>query len=106
MHPPRGEQAGQAARRQATPRVPAAREYQANNVLVEVVGGGKRVARRTMPTSCRPGQRELRPGQGAARQDPRRCPKVYVKVYAMTGRRAKFYKDGYTDLRGRSTTPR
>ena len=32
----------------------------------------------------------------------RPLPRVYVKVYAqLPGGRSKFYKDGYTDLRGR-----
>ena len=32
----------------------------------------------------------------------RSIPKTYVKVYAMLGNgQVKFYKDGYTDLRGR-----
>ncbi len=34
-------------------------------------------------------------------KDGRALPKVYVKVYAMTGSGPKFYKDGYTDLRGK-----
>ena len=33
--------------------------------------------------------------------DERALPKVYVKVYAMTGSGPQFYKDGYTDLRGK-----
>ena len=35
-------------------------------------------------------------------QSKKPVPKVYVKVYAQTaGGEVKFYKDGYTDLRGR-----
>jgi hypothetical protein len=34
-------------------------------------------------------------------QDGRPLPTAYVKVYAMTGSGPQFYKDGYTDLRGK-----
>ena len=34
-------------------------------------------------------------------QDGRPLPTTYVKVYALTKSGPKFYKDGYTDLRGK-----
>jgi hypothetical protein len=41
-------------------------------------------------------------GQVKVTAGDRPVPKAYVKVYArMADRSVKFYKDGYTDLRGR-----
>ena len=34
-------------------------------------------------------------------KDGRALPATYVKVYALTGSGPKFYKNGYTDLRGK-----
>jgi hypothetical protein len=78
------------------------REYRAKNVLVEVVGGGKR---RTEAIYANELQTTVSENFGILtvrhEKDQRALPKVYVKVYAMTNLGPKFYKDGYTDLRGK-----
>lgn len=73
------------------------------NVLVEVVGAGRRKTRThhsnrfNVALSENYGRLEVR--------DPvagKPVPKSYVKVYArVTGGQVRFLKDGYTDLRGR-----
>ena len=77
-------------------------EYQAKNVLVEVIGGGKKRSKAVYANELRTALSENF-GILSVRhaKDDRPLPKVYVKVYAMTGGGAKFYKDGYTDLRGK-----
>ena len=81
---------------------PLPNEYQAKNVLVEVVGGGKRRSAAVYANELRAtvsenfGMLTIRHAK-----DDRPLPTVYVKVYVMTGTGAKFYKDGYTDLRGK-----
>ena len=72
--------------------------------MVEVVAGGH--AQRSQAyyanDAGRAGDRDLRPGQVAHAKTRRPLPGVYVKVYAvMDDGEVKFYKDGYTDLRGR-----
>jgi hypothetical protein len=78
------------------------RDYQAKNVLVEVVGGGKK---RSQAVYANELQTIVSENFGILTvrhdKDGRPLPKVYVKVYVMTGDGAKFYKDGYTDLRGK-----
>ncbi len=73
------------------------------NVLIEITGGGQTRSQAYYSNAMRAtlsenyGQlRVTRDTDGAA------LPTVYVKVYArMKDGRVKFYKDGYTDLRGR-----
>jgi hypothetical protein len=78
------------------------RDYQAKNVLVEVVGGGKK---RSQAVYANELQTTVSENFGILtvrhNKDARPLSKVYVKVYVMTGAGAKFYKDGYTDLRGK-----
>jgi hypothetical protein len=78
------------------------RDYQAKNVLVEVVGGGKK---RSQAVYANELQTVVSENFGILTvrhdKDVRPLSKVYVKVYVMTNDGAKFYKDGYTDLRGK-----
>lgn len=78
-------------------------EFQSQNVLVEVRGGGL-VRRQRAFASSLAVQTVDNYGQlivtDANSKKP--LPKVYVKVYArLPGGAVRFHKDGYTDLRGR-----
>jgi hypothetical protein len=78
------------------------REFQGKNVLIEVVGGGKKRSQAIFANQLRTSVSEnfgILTVRHAA--DERPLPKVYVKVYAMTDAGPQFYKDGYTDLRGK-----
>lgn len=73
------------------------------NVLVEITGAGQ-----TRSQACYSGalRAQLVENEGQLRvtrdSDGIALPKVYVKVYArMSDGHVAFYKDGYTDLRGR-----
>lgn len=73
------------------------------NVIIEVVGGGKTRSlahyAHTMTVQMIENYGQLRVTQQATGKP---VPKAYVKVYArMADGQVKFYKDGYTDLRGR-----
>jgi hypothetical protein len=77
-------------------------EFAGKNVLVEAVGAGRRVAQAYYANDLKVqlveqyGRLQVhhaKTGQGLS--------KVYVKVYAKTPQGAKFFKDGYTDLRGK-----
>ena len=78
-------------------------EFEGENVLVEVVGAGIRKAQayysNTLDVQLAQNYGQLRvtetgdSGKGLSR--------VYVKVYAEIDGASKFYKDGYTDLRGK-----
>ncbi len=74
-----------------------------SNVLVEIVGEG--VARSQVYYSNALGVQVIENyGQLLVTQQDKQTPlaKVYVKVYArLQGGEVRFYKDGYTDLRGR-----
>ncbi|MFW5869393.1 MAG: hypothetical protein ACOCVI_00675 [Planctomycetota bacterium] len=77
--------------------------FRAANVLVEVTGGGVTRSKAYYANSLAVRMIENY-GQLQVLHDATRKPlaKVYVKVYArMTNGQVKFYKDGYTDLRGR-----
>jgi hypothetical protein len=78
------------------------REYQSKNVFVEVIGGGKKRSKAIYANELRT---EVSENFGILAvhhaKDDRPLPKTYVKVYAMTPNGPKFYKDGYTDLRGK-----
>ncbi len=78
------------------------REYQSKNVLVEIIGGGKKRSQAIYSNELHTVVSE-RYGLLTVRHagDNRPLPTTYVKVYALTGNGAKFYKDGYTDLRGK-----
>ena len=78
-------------------------EYQNRSVLVEAEAGGKRVARAVYANRM-----DIAVSDGYGRMQIREAgsdkvlPKVYVKVYLRAkGGAAAFYKDGYTDLRGK-----
>ena len=78
-------------------------ELRSRNVLVQIVGGGRTASEPyyantlTVTTSENYGHLLVR---SAATGKPE--PTVYVKVYArMQDGAVQFYKDGYTDLRGR-----
>jgi hypothetical protein len=78
-------------------------EFRNANVLVEIVAGGKRTSQPYYANSLAV-QVVENYGQVEVRQAESRKPlsKVYVKVYARKADgSAAFYKDGYTDLRGR-----
>lgn len=79
-------------------------EFEGENVLVELVGGGLRKA-----SAYYSNQLHLRMAANyghlqvmkADEKQPRPLPKTYVKVYAEVDGQPQFYKDGYTDLRGK-----
>ena len=88
-----------AGRRETTIPLPA--ELARRNVLVEVSAGGKTRAlpyyANAMDVRMMENYGQLRVADGG-----HPLPKVYVKVYArLADGSVKFYKDGYTDLRGR-----
>jgi hypothetical protein len=73
------------------------------NVMVEIVAGGKTRTQayysNSLAVAVMENYGQLRV---AAKDGGKALPKVYVKVYArMRGGQVEFYKDGYTDLRGR-----
>ncbi len=79
------------------------KEFQSSNVMVEIVGGAMRRSQPYYANSLalqvieNYGQVKVANARNAAP-----APKVYVKVYArMRNGAIQFYKDGYTDLRGR-----
>lgn len=83
--------------------VPLPGEFAKANVLVEVIGAGKRQAQAYHANTLKLalienyGRLETR---DAATDKP--LPKAYVKVYAkLNNGTVRFFKDGYTDLRGR-----
>ena len=82
--------------------IPLPREYQSANVLVEVTGGGLTVATAAYANEL---DVTLSPGAGRLQVqhagDHRPLSGVYVKVFARKNDTPVFYKDGYTDLRGK-----
>ena len=83
--------------------VPLPDELAGRNVLVEVSAGGKT---RSLPYYANAMDVRLMENYGQLRVTEtaggKGLPKVYVKVYArLADGQVKFYKDGYTDLRGR-----
>jgi hypothetical protein len=88
---------------QETMEVDLPEQFRTSNVLVEVSGGGKTSRQAYYANSLNVqtiedyGQVKVtRAGSGDL------LPRVYVKVYArQADGRVQFYKDGYTDLRGR-----
>jgi hypothetical protein len=78
-------------------------DFKNKNVLIEVRGGEQTKA---LPSYANGLNVQLIKSYGqikvAAADDGRLLPKTYVKVYAQyQDGNIKFYKDGYTDLRGR-----
>jgi hypothetical protein len=83
--------------------VPLPSEFTKANVLVEVIGAGKRQTQayhaNTLKLSLTENYGRLETRE-AATDKP--LPKAYVKVYAkLNDGTVRFFKDGYTDLRGR-----
>jgi hypothetical protein len=78
------------------------KEYQSANVLVEVSGGGL-----TRAEAAYANELDVQLSEGFGRLqvrhagDKRPLSKVYVKVFAEANGAPVFYKDGYTDLRGK-----
>ncbi len=85
-----------------THRFPLPRDFAGKNVLVEVLGQGRKAAQPYYANNLKLqlveqyGRLQVR---HAATGQP--LAKVYVKVYAKTPSGTRFYKDGYTDLRGK-----
>ena len=78
------------------------KNYHASNVIVEVLGGGKATSQAVYANDLKTTLSETM-GLLTVRHDKSGKPlsKVYVKVYAKTKDGVKFFKDGYTDLRGK-----
>jgi hypothetical protein len=76
---------------------------QTRNVLVEIVGGGQSKLQPAFANVLSVQTTEnYAQVKVSNRADGKPLPKTYVKVYAqMHDGQVKFYKDGYTDLRGR-----
>jgi len=82
---------------------PLPQRFHNSNVMVEIVGGGAKKSQAYYSHSL---ALQVIENYGQVKVSDRKTgkplPKVYVKVYArMKGGRVRFYKDGYTDLRGR-----
>ena len=77
-------------------------DYQSRNVLVEVIGGGKKRSLAVYSNELNTVVSE-RYGILTVRHsaDNRPLPTTYIKIYALTESGPQFYKDGYTDLRGK-----
>ena len=77
-------------------------KFQTSNVMIEIVAGGVRRSQAYFSHSMAV---QVIENYGQVKvTDPKQTalPKVYVKVYArMKDGTVQFYKDGYTDLRGR-----
>jgi hypothetical protein len=83
--------------------IPLPAEFAKANVLSEIVGAGSRKAQTNYANTLRLavtenfGRMEVRDAA-----NDRVLPKAYVKVYArLNNGTVRFFKDGYTDLRGR-----
>jgi len=76
--------------------------FAGKNVLVEAIGAGRRVAQAYYANDLKV-QLVEQYGRLQVRHAKTGQPlsKVYIKVYAKTPQGAKFFKDGYTDLRGK-----
>lgn len=77
-------------------------EYHSANIVIEVNGGGIHKAQANYANDLNIGVIEQYGQVRISRRATQELlPKVYVKVYARkSGGEIKFYKDGYTDLRG------
>jgi hypothetical protein len=78
-------------------------EYQNTNIMIEIAAGGIRKHRAYFANAL---SVQLSENYGqltvAHEKSGKPLSKVYVKVYArMKNKQVQFYKDGYTDLRGR-----
>ncbi|NIA21118.1 MAG: hypothetical protein GWP05_03900, partial [Anaerolineaceae bacterium] len=79
------------------------KQFHSSNVLVEIVAGGVKKSQAYYSNSLTVQVIENYGQVKVTRADSGKpLPRVYVKVYARgTDGRVRFYKDGYTDLRGR-----
>mgnify|MGYP001202295137 FL=1 len=82
---------------------PLPEKYRRQNVMIEIEAGGKRKAQAYYANRL---NTEVTPDYGRVRIldkiTGKPLPKVYVKTYArMNNGDIRFYKDGYTDLRGK-----
>ena len=87
--------------KQTTYRLPE--KYRRQNVMIEIEAGGKRKAEAYYANRL---NTEVTEEYGRVRVldkiTGKPLPKVYVKTYArMNNGQVRFYKDGYTDLRGK-----
>ena len=83
-------------------RFPLPAEFHRSNLVVEIVAGGRR---KTCATYAHELAVQVVESWGQVRVTHRETgkplPRVYVKAYARIEGAVRFYKDGYTDLRGR-----
>jgi hypothetical protein len=88
---------------QRTLRFPIPKSLQTSNVLVEITGGGQtRVQAAFANVLSVQASENYAQVKVTDKNTGKPLPKTYVKVYAQTNDgMVKFYKDGYTDLRGR-----
>ncbi len=89
--------------KQTTHTFPLPDEFHTSNVLVEIIGGGRKKSQayysHALALQVIENYGQIRVTLG---KNGKPAAKVYVKVYAqMQDGRVQFYKDGYTDLRGR-----
>jgi hypothetical protein len=83
-------------------RVDLPQELNTSNVLIEVVAGGKTKTQTYYANSMHVRVNENYGQVRVTAEDKQPAPRVYVKAYArMNDGRVRFYKDGYTDLRGK-----
>ena len=88
---------------QVQTKLPLPDEFAGENVLIEVLGGGQQASQAYYSNSLQVdiaanyGQLQVRHSES----ERAAMAKVYVKVYAEIDGQPKFYKDGYTDLRGK-----
>ena len=78
-------------------------QFHSKNVFIEITGGGIKKSKAYYAHSLAVQTIENYGQVRVAHAETRKpIPKVYVKAYArMKDGRVRFYKDGYTDLRGR-----
>ncbi|HEX3135107.1 MAG TPA: hypothetical protein VHX44_16200, partial [Planctomycetota bacterium] len=80
--------------------------YRSANTVIEVVADGRRTAKahyaHALDVQVSEAYGQVRIGRVDAQGQSTPLPTVYVKAYArMQGGEVRFFKDGYTDLRGR-----
>jgi len=100
---PNSSQSLELKKDQRTTRFTIPANLQTSNVLVEIVGGGQAKLQPAFANVLSVQTTEnYAQVKVSDRSGGKPLPKTYVKVYAqMNDGQVKFYKDGYTDLRGR-----
>ena len=77
-------------------------EYASKNLVIEIVGGGKQVFLSYFSTELKVIINDAFGELKVTDKDGRALSSVYVKAYARHhGGEVKFYRDGYTDIRGK-----